>query len=98
MNRVKTRPLPDLDVARIAPLPRDQKRRALEGMKLGRPPYSYDPMRQSILDIMSTEAGPLASVPRAPWSVIEAAIRRRSRSSDEENTNVSVAKALYDYG
>ena len=94
---MKTRPLPDLDVARIAPLPRDQKRRALEGMKLGRPPYSYDPMRQSVLDILNIEAGPLASVARAPWPVIEAAIRRRSRSADEESANVAVAKALYDY-
>lgn len=81
---MKTRRLPDLDVARIAPLPRDQKRRQLEDMRLGRPPYSYDPMRRSILDIMNIEAGPLASVPRAPWSIIEAAIRRRSRSADEE--------------
>lgn len=75
---MKMRLLPDLDVARIAPLPPDKKRRALEGMRLGHPPYSYDPMRQSILDILNIEAGPLASVPRAPWSVIEAAVRRRS--------------------
>lgn len=94
---MKTRLLPDLDVARIAPLPRDQKRRALEGMRLGRPPYSYDPMRQSILDILNIEAGPLASVPRAPWSVIEVAVRRRCRTLDEENANVAVAQGLYDY-
>lgn len=54
-------------------------------------------MRQSILDIMNIEAGPLASVPRAPWSVIEASIRRRSRSVSEEKANVGVAKALHDY-
>lgn len=94
---MKTRPLPDLDVARIAPLPREQKRKALESMKLGRPPYSYDPMRRSILDILNIEAGPLAPVPRAPWSLIEAAVRRQSRSADEETANVAVAKALYDY-
>jgi len=94
---VKTRPLPDLDLARIAPLPRDQKRKALEGMRLGRPPYSYDPMRRSIFDLLNIEAGPLASVRRASWSVIEGEICRLSHGADEAKANVGVAKALYDF-
>lgn len=94
---MKTRPLPDLDLARIAPLPRDQKRRALEAMRLGRPPYSYSPMRQSILDLLNIEAGPLASTPRVPWSIIETEVRRKSRTADEELANIGAAKSLYDF-
>jgi hypothetical protein len=80
--------MPDLDLARIAPMPSDQKRAALESLKLGRPPYSYDPMRASILDILNIEPGPLASVARAPWSLIEKDICHRSRSKDEETANL----------
>ena len=94
---MKTRPLPDLDLARIAPMPRDQKRKALEAMRLGRPPYSYSPMRQHIFDLLNIQAGPLACTPRAPWATVEAEIRRKSQSGAEEAANVGVAKGLYDY-
>jgi hypothetical protein len=94
---VKTRRfLHQLDLARIAPLSRDQKRARLEAIKLGRPPYSYDPMRGSILDLLNIEAGPLAPVARAPWSAIAARIGKASRSDDEEKANIGVAKALFD--
>jgi len=89
------RPLPDLDLARIAPMPREQKRRALEQMKLAWPPFSYGPMRRSALDILNIQAGPLATGTRTPWQVIEADIRAHSKSSNETNANLCVAEALY---
>ncbi len=88
--------LHQLDLARIAPLPHDQKRRQLEAIKLARPPYSYDPMRSSILDLLNIQAGPLASVARAPWQTVAAKIGRASRSDAEEKANLGVAKALFD--
>jgi hypothetical protein len=54
-------------------------------------------MRRSILDILNIEAGPLASVRRAPWPSIEAEICRHSRTSEESKANVAVAEALYAY-
>lgn len=94
---MKMRPLPELDLARIAPMPRDQKRRALEQMKLGRPPYSYDPMRQSALDILNIEPGPLGAGARTPWHVIEADVRRRAKTADEADANLRVAEGLYSF-
>ena len=92
---MKIRPLPGLDLARIAPLPTDQKRNALRQMKAGRPPYSYDPTRRSLLEILNVDAGPLGMVPRAPWSQIAAEIAKRARNDDEEMANIAVAEALY---
>lgn len=91
------RPLPDLDLARIAPLPTDQKWNALMQMKLGRPPYSYGPARQSLLEILNVDAGPLGLVPRAPWSLIAEEVAKRSRTDDEEAANLAVAHALYGF-
>jgi hypothetical protein len=49
---VKIRPLlPETDLARIAPLPTEQKWKALESFRLGVPPYSYKPLRSNIADL-----------------------------------------------
>lgn len=92
---MKIRPLPDLDLARIAPLPRDRKRAALEQIKLGHPPFSYSPMRRSILEVLNVDVGPLGVVPRAPWRNIKEEISRRSQTIEEEQANLKVAEALY---
>jgi hypothetical protein len=86
-----------LDLARIAPLPTDQKRVELRRLKGGRPPFSYDPMRHRILDILNADAGPLAHLPRTPWKTISAAIRAKSRSPKEATANLEVSEGLYDY-
>jgi len=91
------RPLPDLDLARIAPMTPERKRNALNTLKLGHPPYSYEPLRRTILDVLNIQAGPLASVPRTPWSAIASEVRRRSRKPDEFKANIAVAEALYGY-
>ena len=92
---MKMRRLPDLDLARIAPLPRDQKRRELEQMKIGFPPYSYDPVRRSNPDILNVDLGPLAVLARAPWPAVVAAITSRCRSVAELEANLRVAEGLY---
>ncbi|MGX9178602.1 type VI toxin-antitoxin system SocB family DNA replication inhibitor toxin [Mesorhizobium sp. BHbdii] len=94
---MKIRPLPDIDLARIAPLPRDQKIRALEKMKAGRPPYSYDSVRKSALELLNVDAGPLGVVGRASWTELSAAISRRCHSPEETKANLGVAKALFDF-
>ncbi|MER8753832.1 hypothetical protein NKH57_32375 [Mesorhizobium sp. M1050] len=94
---MKIRPLPDIDLARIAPLPSDQKSRALEQMKGGHPPYSYEPMRRSALELLNVDAGPLGKVDRASWAKLADAISKRSRSEDESKANLGAAKALFDF-
>jgi hypothetical protein len=78
-------------------MPKDQKRRELQNMKLKRPPYSYDPMRGSILDILNVQAGPLAELPRTPWDQIAGDIRRRGKSDDEIAANLRAAEGLYNF-
>lgn len=89
------RPLPDLDLARIAPLPIDQKRNALEALRLKRPPYSYNPGRKFQPDILNIEVGPLGSVPRASLEQVLEQVCRASKTPEEETANVLFAAALY---
>lgn len=92
---MKTRLLPDLDLARIAPLPRDEKRAALRRLRIGIPPYSYAPTRRSLLDILNVEARPLGVVDRAPWANVALQVARMSKSDAEQAANLAVAEALY---
>lgn len=95
---MKMRLLPEIDLARIALLPRDQKYRELERMAIGHPPYSYKPVRDKFLDILNVTPGSmLAPLPRTPWEVIESSIRRCAKLGDEQKANLAVAKGLYDY-
>jgi hypothetical protein len=96
-NPVKIRPLPEIDLARIAPLPIEQKRRALEQLRLGRPPYSYAPVRQCLSDLLNVQAGLVGSLPRTPWHKITETIARRAKSDAEQLANLRVAKGLFDY-
>lgn len=50
---MKMRRLPEIDLARIAPLATDQKRRALERFKLGHPTLTYKPVRALFADIFN---------------------------------------------
>lgn len=94
---MKIRPLPDLDLARIAPMPVNEKSNALKQMKAGHPPYSYQPARRSLLEILNVDAGPLGVVPRAPYQQIADEIIKRSKSEAEEIANLAFASALYDF-
>ena len=94
-SRVKTRRLPEIDLASIAPLPPDQKRRALEALRLGRPPYSYAPVRFSLSNILNLEAGMFEDVGRVPYARIAEAISKKAKSAAEEAANLRVASGLY---
>ena len=94
---MKIHPLPETDLARIAPLPADQKRNALEHFRLARPPYSYAPVRKSVSDILNIAAGFLGTLPRTPYSKIAEAIAKDARSDEEADANLSVAAGLYEH-
>jgi hypothetical protein len=94
---VKIRPLPEIDLACIAPLPTEQKRYALEALNLGFPPYSYAPVRASLSDILNIRAGMMGALRRTPWAKIKESISRRAKKPSEEDANLRVGEGLFDY-
>lgn len=94
---MKIRLLHNLDLARIAPLPADQKLIELRRLEAAFPPHSYNPFRASILDLLNVDAGPLAILPRTPWTAISAEIERHSGHAKEAVANLEVGEGLYEY-
>lgn len=73
------RPLPDIDLARIAPQPTDMKRKSLEQMRGGRPPFSYKPLRSCYDDIFNIQPDlDFGAAAVTPWATIEKALAKRS--------------------
>jgi hypothetical protein len=96
-NPVKIPPLPETDLARIAPLPPKHKRRALEQLRIGRPPYRYAPVRKCFSDILNVHAALFGPLARTPFEKIALTIRAESWSDDEELANLRVAEGLYNH-
>jgi hypothetical protein len=94
---VKIRPLPDIDLARIASLPRDQQRRQLEQMRSGRPPFSYNPLRTCFHDIFNVQPEMFGLVEPTAWAIVEERLRAKCRSEDELKANITVARGLHDF-
>jgi hypothetical protein len=92
---MKIRRLPEIDLARIAPLSTDQKRVALQRFKLGRPAITYKPVRACFADIFNVRPEMFAAADPASWPVLESLIRDRAMSDDEQKANLLVAKGLY---
>lgn len=92
------RPLPDIDLARIAPQPKDMKRKSLEQMRGGRPPFSYKPLRSCYDDIFNIQPdldfGPASPT---PWATIERELGKRSANATEFEYNKWVGRGLYDF-
>lgn len=93
-----TRLLPDIDLARIAPQRDDMKRKSLEQMKGGFSTFSYKPVRTCFSDIFNVQ--PELDFDKAEptlWAVVEAELRKRSRSDEEFTYNRRVALGLHDF-
>lgn len=91
------RPLPDIDLARIATLPINQQRKQLEQIRDGRPPFSYGPLRTCFHDIFNVQPEMFAPVAPTDWAVIERQLRRKCRSEDELRANLRVARGLHQF-
>jgi hypothetical protein len=96
-NRVKIRPLPEIDLARIAPLSVNEKRRQLEQHKAGRPLFSYEPLRRTIHDLINVTPDLFEPAEPTPWNKVEELIRRRAKPGDEYDSNIMVASSLHAY-
>jgi hypothetical protein len=94
---MRIRRLPEIDLARIAPLPSDQKRRALEQFKLGHPTIAYKPVRARFADIFNVQPGMFAAADPIAWPVLERLIQAKAMSDDEYDANLLVAKGLHTF-
>jgi hypothetical protein len=95
---MKVRRLSEIDLARIAPLPREEKIARLRKLKSGRPPHSYNPFRSEIGDIFNLQLELFgSSASPIPWARVEEEIIRKSRGEAEAFFNVAVGQSLYDF-
>jgi hypothetical protein len=96
---MKIRRLSEIDLARIAPLDREEKLHRLKMLKAGRPPHTYNPLRASLGDILNLQPELFgAGGEYTPWLQIEADIEKRATSLSEAEFNLAVAEALYELG
>lgn len=94
---MKIRPLPEIDLARIAPQPDDMKRKSLEQMRDGRPPFSYRPVRSCLADIFNVQPEMFGPASPTEWSVIDRTLEQRCRPGDELPHNRRVARGLFEF-
>lgn len=94
---MKIRRLPEIDLARIAPLASERKRAELERFKLGRPTITYKPVRARFADIFNVKPDLFAATDPTAWPVLERLIRAKATSEEERDANLLVAKGLYEF-
>lgn len=94
---MKIRRLPEIDLARIAPLATERKRAELERFKLGRPTITYKPVRALFAGIFNVKLDLLTAVDPIAWPVLERLIRAKATSDEERDANLLVAKGLYEF-
>lgn len=91
------RRLPEIDLARIAPLPIEQKYSQLKQLKLGYPSITYNPTRRAIPDIVNEILPMFEATSATSWPHIESVITKACRSNDELQSNLGVARSIYGY-
>ena len=95
---MKIPPLHDIDLARIAPMPIDEKRAALQDYKLG--PFrgiTYQPVRKSLSDLLNIGTDLFEDIKRVPLAKIEQIIATASNKESEKHANLKVARGLYHF-
>jgi hypothetical protein len=96
---MKIRRLSEIDLARIAPLPPEEKLHRLRLLKIGRPPHTYNPLRFSLGDILNLQPEMFPpSSEYTSWAQISDDISKRATSETEKKFNLAVGRALHDYG
>lgn len=89
--------LPETDLARIALLPDDQKRKQLLTVKKGRPPFSYAPVRAEVSAIFNAQHD-LMPLEDVTSEAITAGIKKRCLKLPASlEPNLEVALALHSY-
>jgi hypothetical protein len=70
---------------------------ALRKQKSGFSPLSYDPVRACSLDILNAQNPLLGPSPDTPLAEVERAVAKASRSEDERESNLVVARLLHHF-
>ena len=87
---------PDTDLARIAPLPTDEKRRQLQKLKAGYSTWSYGPTRTAVPDLVNASASLIRSTGDTPLDVLEGRIEKGCRGNAQGvKSNLEVARLAY---
>lgn len=94
-SRLKIRRLHEIDLARIALLPADEKRTRLRRHRSGRAPYSYDPARAVLLDVVNAQPHLPFPAEKTSWEQIEIRLRRGSPTDDGFAANKEVTELLF---
>ena len=94
---MKIRRLNETDLARIATKSDDIKRKNLEAMKIGRPPFTYNPVRSCYGDIFNMQLALFGLVDSTSWNDINDNLNRLARSEKEFKYNKQIARALYEF-
>lgn len=94
---MKIRRIPETDLARIAVLTEAEQRAELRLLKEFRPPYSLQPFREIVGDLVNLQVGMFSGGATTPWSQVESTLTHRCKTAVELQRNLAVAKALYGF-
>lgn len=94
---MKLRPLPEIDLARIAPKPTASKWSMLETFKLGGGAWSYEPARSQVFNIFNPSNPMGLRVEKPKLEDIEHAIRKSCKIDIQEASCIEVTKLLWDW-
>ncbi|MGO7386915.1 hypothetical protein ACCT20_27030 [Rhizobium ruizarguesonis] len=87
--------LPDIDLARIAPLPDDMKRAALRQMKSGFSTFSYKHVRSCFGDLFNIQPAMFGLSEATSYDKIDERLVRVCKAGAELKNNRQIAKALH---
>ncbi len=95
---MKTRRLPEIDLARLAALPAGpQLEHALRAYNSGGGAWSYDPVRASTSDILGASTPLYGPLDPLPWDKINQQIESKCRKGEvQAKANTEVGKVLFD--
>lgn len=89
--------LPETDLARIAPLPTEDKWRLLRNMRAGFSPISYRPARRFLPDALNLQQSLPIYIASPSAAQLLAAVRDEARSDAEARANVEVIELIMDF-
>ncbi len=92
---MKIRRLHEIDLARVALLPADEKRSRLLRHRSGRARFSYDPARAVLLDVVNAQSSLPWRAPATPWEHIEHRLRRDAPTDESFQANLEVTELLF---
>jgi len=95
---MRIRHLAEVDLANLTVLPLDEQRRRMFKLVRGGGIFSFQPTREQYPELMNSQPElfrHLATAKRTPYSIVEAALKKRCKRGMELDFNLLVSKMLY---